>query len=64
MHEAPCYLAAAVVCDQASAVGVPDEELVEARTKALETLGEPWKKFRIAVPAPGRIQSPVYHPES
>ncbi len=57
-------LAAAVVCDQASAVGVPDEELVEARTKALETLGEPWKKFRMAVPAPGRIQSPVYHPES
>ena len=57
-------LAAAVVCDQASAVGVPDAELDTARTKAVNALGEPWRSFREQVPPPGRIQAPVYTPGS
>jgi hypothetical protein len=57
-------LAAAVVCDQASAVGTPDAELAGARKAAEGALGDAWKKFRAQVPPPRRIESPVYRAES
>ena len=57
-------LAAAVVCDQASAVGTPDAELAGARKAAEGALGDAWKKFRAQVPPPRRIESPACRAES
>ena len=57
-------LAAAVVCDQASAVGTPDSELAVARKAAETALGDAWRKFRVTVPPPRRIEAPIYRAES
>ena len=53
-------LAAAVVSDQARAVGAPDDELRGAQEAAVEALGEAWTRFRQEVPAPTRVEAPVY----